>query len=116
MCAPRTGLSLFRLAAQPPTLAESLFLGLSRKGFPAFRDQRGKGRLVLAEVDLSPVAASDLWQMDGLGAVEDLQPLPPLTLTSPQVPPLYQTDRTALLLAKSVIPAFSYIWEDCVNL
>ena len=77
MCAPRTGLSLYRLAAQPPMLAENLFLGLSRNGFPAFRDQRGKGRPVLTEVDLFSVAASDFWQMDGLGAVEDLQPLPP---------------------------------------
>ena len=54
--------------------------------------------------------------MDGLGAVEDLLAPPPAPLTSPQVPPLYQTDRTALLLAKSVILAFCYIWEDCVNL
>lgn len=40
MCALRTGLSLYRLAAQPLTLAENPFPGLFQKRLPDLPDQR----------------------------------------------------------------------------
>lgn len=97
VCALRTGL-IVQVGGPASSVAREPFPELFQKRLPDFPRSEGQQQAGSCRVDLSPVAASDFWQMDGLGAGGRFTgpPLPPLDIT-PSAPSLSDRQNSSAL-------------------